>query len=139
MTNIWLLSKQSMKGMDLLEVATDVLFVLEQEGQAQGLAGQELREHLDRGAQLLQRLACATESQTSHVGRNDVFLLRIAEAMEKELGLPPTELVKRLEKASLELQRGSASADTIAVFEEFSDVVMRLTSRSVDAISMPLH
>ena len=138
MTNIWLLSKQSMKGMDLLEVATDVLYVLEQQ-ELKPLEEGDLRQRLHKGQDLLQRLAFAAKAQISQTGQKDLFMLRVAEGLEKNLGLPPSELVEKLERSFLELEKGFVSADTINVFEHVSDIVMKLTSRSVDAISISLH
>ena len=53
MTNIWMLSKDSMRGMDLLAISTDVLYAIEQLERGDGeLPEKELREMFQRGFRL---------------------------------------------------------------------------------------
>jgi hypothetical protein len=139
MANIWLLSKQSMKGMDVLGVATDVLYALEQRSSEEPLAEAESKHRLDRGLDLIGRLDSAAKAQISRSGQKDLFLLKVVEDLEMGLGLTPSELAEKLEKGSLELKEGSASSDTIRVLEQLLLIVMKLTSRSVDALSTSLH
>ena len=139
MTNIWLLSKQSMKGMDLLEMAVDVLYSLEQKASYGPLDERNLKQSLDRGHDLLQMLASAAKTQISQKGQQDLFMLRIVENLEKKLGIPPSELSEKLERGSFELKDATVSKDTIEILEEISNVLMKLTSRSVDAISISLR
>ena len=127
-----------MKGMDLLEVATDVLYILEQKASKKPLEEQELRQRLDRGEDLLQLLASAAKAQISYSGQKDLFILKVAEELEKSLGLRPSELAERLVESSLELEQNSPSEDTVKLFEGVLNIVMKLTSRSVDALSASL-
>jgi len=139
MTNIWMLSKQSMKGLDLLEVIADMLSA--QEIQREKVTGQEkkIKLTLERGSELLQRFLDAAETQISRSNPKDIYIHRVTEELEKNLGLTPSKLAAKLEKCTKELDEGKLSSETIQVFEELSDIVMRITSRSVDIISTPVY
>jgi hypothetical protein len=139
MTNIWMLSKQSMKGLDLLEVIADMLSA--QEIPREKVTDQEkkLKITLERGSELLQRFIDAAETQISRSNPKDIYIHRMTEELEKNLGLTPSKLAVKLEKCTEELDEGKLSSETFQIFEELSDIVMRITSRSVDVISTPVY
>lgn len=139
MTNIWMLSKRSVKGTDLLDVVMEVLYALEQYSSADSLSEKAaLQEKFHLGQSLLQKLSYAAKSQ--HMKSNtDVFLFRIVEGLETELGLRPSELATRLDKCISELSENHVSSEVTDIFGKISNIVMNLTSKSVDELSTSLH
>lgn len=140
MTNIWMLSKESMKGMDIVSVSTDVLYAFEQLTlDKQMISRQGLREKFQKGSELLSLLATAVIGQTEKGKQMDLFMLRVVESLEKSMGLNPTMLLKRVERAKKELEVYKVSSETIDLFEKISQAVMSMTSRSVEEISTSLR
>lgn len=140
MTNIWMLSKESMKGMDIVSVSTDVLYAFEQLTLGkQKISDRELRDKFQKGSDLLSLVATAVVGQTEKGKRMDLFVLRVVESLEKSMGLTPTMLLKRVEGARTELEARKVSSETIDLFEKISKTVMSMTSRSVEEISTSLR
>jgi len=140
MTNIWMLSKDSMKGMDLLTVSSDVLYAIEQLTAEKSAAPEkELREKIKRGLSLLNLLTSTIEGQITKGHQIDLFMLRIVEALEKGMGLPPSKLTEILETGKAELKEGHVTPNTTELFEKISEVAMVTTSRSVEALSTLLR
>lgn len=139
MTNIWMLSKRSMKGLDLLEVIADMLSAQEIQREKVTDVEKKLKLTLDRGSEFLQRFVDAAETQISRSNPKDIYIQRVTEELEKSLGLPPSKLAVKIKKCIKELEEGQISSETIQIFEELSDIVMKITSRSVDVISTPVY
>ena len=139
MTDVWLLSKQSVKGMDVLGLATGTLYAMEQlENKPKGKS-KELETQLREGVELLNRIESASQAQTQKFGLKDVFMLRLAEELEKRVDASPSDLGKKVHEAAEELQAGRSSVGALWLFEQISDAAARMTSRSVDAISTSLQ
>lgn len=140
MTNIWMLSKESMKGMDIVLVSTDVLYAFEQSTlDKQMISNQELHEKFQKGSEFLSLLANAVIGQTEKGKQMDLFMLRVIESLEKSMGQTPTMLLKRVEAAKKELDVYKVSSETTGLFEKISQAVMNMTSRSVEEISTSLR
>jgi hypothetical protein len=139
MTDVWMLSKESMKGMDLLAVTTDVLYVLEQKKTMERELPSEELEKFEKGCALLNILASTAKGQISRGQQKDLFMLRVVEFLEKTLGLQPSKLAERLDIAQGKLKEGYVTSEVTELFEQISEAVMDMTSRSVDAVSTSLR
>ncbi|MFH1328316.1 MAG: hypothetical protein ABIH76_05690 [Candidatus Bathyarchaeota archaeon] len=138
MTNLWMLSKESMKGMDILAVTNDVLYILEQNATGEKLLDEDLKK-LRNGCALLEILASAAREQISKGQQKDLFMLRVVEFLEKTLGLQPSKLAERLEVTQNQLEQCRITSEITELFEQISKAVMSMTSRSVDAVSISLR
>lgn len=140
MENIWMLSKESMKGMDIVSASTDVLYTFEQLTlEKDRISDTELCDKFKKGNDFLSLLATATRRQTEKSKHADLFMLKIVESLERSMGLTPTILHKRIEGAKKELEGYKVSSETIDLFEKISQAAMSMTSRSVESISTPLR
>jgi hypothetical protein len=137
MTRVWQLSKESMKEMDLLSTITDALDAFDRPS---SIEKNELQNRIDRAYNLLQRLEIATKAQTSREKQKDFFLLQIAEALEKGNRLNPSDFQKEILVALEDLKRRDpeVSGETRKVLSQVLDTVMRMTSRSMEALSTTL-
>ncbi len=140
MASVWMLSKESMKGMDIVSVSTDILYAFEQSTRGQ-LSQKELNEKCQEGLNLLSLLSNAVIAQTkAKTGKSaDLFMLKVAESLEKSIAKTPTQVHADIDEAKKELERCKISSKTICLLERVSDVVMNLTSRSVEEISTSLR
>ncbi|MDG7001771.1 MAG: hypothetical protein JRN15_21965, partial [Nitrososphaerota archaeon] len=100
MTRTWQLSKDSMKEMDLLSTVTDALDGLER---PQSVSNEEMVHRLARAFELFQRLQSAAKTQTSKESQKDLFMLKLAENLEKAYRLAPSDFETYLSKRSYEL------------------------------------
>lgn len=139
MTDVWLLSKQSVKGMDVLGIATGVLYAIEQLRSKRLFDKRELEVQLVDGADLLARIESVSQAQIQRFGAKDQFMLRLAEEVENRTSSTPTVLAKKASLAASELRAGSPSDATVWLFEQISEAAGRMTTRSVDAISTSLQ
>jgi nitrogenase subunit NifH len=140
MASIWLLSKESMKGMDIVSIVTDALYAFEQSTvDNQAVSKKDIQEKFQSGSALLSMLIKAVRRQTEKGKRVDLFMLKIVESLEKSMGISPTNLIKKIEEAKKELQSFKVSTETINLFEKISQAVMNMTSRSVEEISTSLR
>ena len=113
MEHIWMLSKESMKGMDIVSVSTDVLYAFEQLALGKDrISDAVLRAEFQKGRDLLSLLAAATRGQTEQGEHVDLFVLRLVESLEKSLGLTPTMLHKRIEEGSSAAGPGTGAHST---------------------------
>jgi hypothetical protein len=125
--------------MDVLGLATGTLYAMEQlENKPKGKS-KELETQLREGVELLNRIESASQAQTQKFGLKDVFMLRLAEELEKRVDASPSDLGKKVHEAAEELQAGRSSVGALWLFEQISDAAARMTSRSVDAISTSLQ
>ena len=140
MTNIWMLSKESMKGMDIVSVSSDVLYAFEQLTlEKRTMADDELDDAFQKGNELLSLLDNAVVGQTTRGKETDLFMIRVIESLEQSISLPPSMLLDRIEKAKKELEERKVSSETSNLFEKVSQAVMAMTSRSVEALSTSLR
>jgi len=139
MTNIWMLSKQSMKGLDLLDVTADILSAHESQKEKITYPESKFKEAVKRSSDLLKKFIETAEAQISRSHPKDIFIQNITEELEKNLSLPPSKLIERLEKSVRELEQEKISSDTAYIFEVLSDIIMKITSRSVDVLSTPVY
>lgn len=140
MTSVWMLSKESMKGLDVVSTTTDLLYTLEQLEAGRAKPQDETsKKVLDRGQRLLARFEAATRTQITNARTPDLFLSRILVQLEKELNATPSELIKTLERAEAQLRSGSPTNETKRIVERISELTMKSTNQSVAAISNPLQ
>ena len=139
MTDVWLLSKQSVKGMDVLGIATGVLYAIEQLVSKQPLDKSEVDAQLVEGADLLARIESVSQAQIQKFGAKDQFMLRLVEEVENRRSYTPTMLAEKASLAASELRAGRPSDGTVSLFEQISEAAARMTTRSVDAISTSLQ
>jgi hypothetical protein len=138
MASVWLLSKHSVKGMDVLNVTTDLLYSLEQRKKGEPVDENEFMDRAGKGQDLFRRLISGAKAQTSRTSVNDLFLLRVVEEVEKKSRLTPTEFEQKAEKASVSLEKNEIDPEAIELLEVVSDVVTKLTLRSVEGLSTSL-
>jgi hypothetical protein len=135
-----MLSKESMKGLDIVSVTTDLLYTLEQaERNRLNLDDPNAKKTLDRGQRLLSRLASVTDAQISNGKMPDLFMFRVVTALEKELRTTPTNLKAMIERAQSELEKESPTSQTRTLVEKISELTMKSTNQSVAALSNPLQ
>ena len=140
MTNIWMLSRESMKGMDLLSIAVDVLHAYEQlASDKSALSEKETSQRFDRGSELLSMLEEAAKDQFAKKYPKDLYILKVVEALGKAMNLRPLELAQKFHRGKLELKAKSPSEETIDLLKEFIQIMMGMTSRSVEAVSTTLY
>ena len=137
MASVWLLSKRSLQGMDILNVLTDVLYAMEQKKRGDAVDEEEYRERMTEGERLVEKLSATAEAQTSKKPVGDLFLTRVLEEVEKKESLRPTELRKEL-NAALDAGLKDPSPRTMRLLETTSEVVSKLTLRSVEGLSTSL-
>ena len=140
MASVWMLSKESMKGMDIVSISTDILYAFEQAAQDR-LSKQDLREKCQKGIELLSLLnnAIISQTKTKRGEPTDLFMLRVVESLEKSTGQTPSQLQANIEVAQKELEKCKISTVTITLLERVSEAVMNMTSRSVEEISTALR
>jgi len=139
MASVWMLSKESMKGMDIVSISTDILYAFELASKNK-ISKQDLREKCEKGTELLSLLNNAIISQTKmKMKTTDLFMLRVVESLEKSTGQAPSQLKANIEAAKKELEMCRASASTTTLLERVSQAVMNMTSRSVEEISASLR
>jgi hypothetical protein len=139
MTRIWQLSKDSMKEMELLSTVTDALDGLER---PQSVGKEELIHRLDRAFELFQRLETAAKTQTSKQSQKDLFMLKLAENLEKAYRLAPSDFEAYLSKQSYELGKREpkdVSSETLELLRRTLRTIMNMTSRSLEAVSTSLQ
>ena len=126
--------------MDLLEASTDVLYALDQWMTVEQEATRnELREKLQRGCSLLDLLSSAATGQVTKGQQRDLFALRVVESLEKITGLPPSKLDEKMQQVKADLKEEAITPETIHLFEKISQIMMRMTSRSVEALSTSIQ
>ena len=138
MASVWMLSKQSMKGMDVLNLTTDLLYTLELHRKGEPMDETEFAERLGRGADLVSRLTSSVDAQLTRQGPRDFFMMRISERVEKKLGLRPSEFNERLGEGAEELRQAKPSQKTVELLEAISEAAAQFTVRSVEGLSTSL-
>lgn len=135
-----MLSKESMKGLDVVSVTTDLLYAMEKlEQGTKRLETPEEKRTFERGLKLLNRLASVADAQIANSRMPDLFLLRIVTALEKDLRIRPSQLKQVLEQAQREIENASPSPETKTLVEKVSELTMKSTNKSVAALSNPLQ
>ena len=134
MTNIWQLSKESMKGIDLLAVSTDLLYILDQwDTQKTEMSQKELTENIKNGIRLLELLISTTHEQTTTRYQGDPFIFKVIESLEQSLMVQPSILLNRLEDGKTKLENGQVDTNLLTLFEKITQTIISITSRSVEA------
>jgi len=104
MTDRWFLSKDAVKGLELVTVCANTLFALEQiESKEKVISEDEIQSSIEKGQLLLKKLRVAAESHIKKGVEVDPMLFRLVEDLLKELRISPLDLTKKVLKAEDEL------------------------------------
>ena len=137
---MWFLSRDTMKGLDLLSACINTLFAIEQRsGDRKVLSKQELLENMKQGELLLKKLRVAAEGQVRRGVQVDPMIFLLVDDLRKELKVTSSQLVKKLMKAEEELNKAYASEETIKILELISDIARNWTEKKVAALSSSIH
>jgi len=140
MTDRWFLSKDAMKGLDLVTVCANTLFALEQiKNKERIISKDEIHGSIERGQLLFKKLRMATESHIRKGVEADPMLFHLVEDLLKKLKISPSELVKRVTKAENELSKAEASDETIELVETLSSIAKTITGKRIVALSSSIH
>lgn len=140
MTNRWFVSKDTMKGFDLLTSSTNVLFALEQiKTEKRTLSEREIHDILERGQALLKRLKVAAESQIKRDIEADPIIFRLVDNLRRELRITPSQLIERILMADNELEKTSASDETVELLEKLCLIAKGITEKGIVALSSSIH
>lgn len=140
MTDKWFLSKDAMKGLELVTVCADTLFALEQIGSKERVISKdEIQSSIEKGQLLLKKLRVAAESHIKKGVEADPMLFHLVEGLLKELKVSPSELTKKVLKAEDELGKAEASKETVALFETLSSIAKNIAGKRIVALSSSIH
>lgn len=140
MTDRWFVSKDTMKGFDLLTACTNALFALEQtEAEKRLLSEKEIQDSLERGQVLLKRLRTGAESQIKRDVEVDPVIFRLADDLRRELRVTPSQLIDKISIAEGELEKVSASNDTVELLEKLCHIAKGITEKGIVALSSSIH
>jgi len=133
MASIWMLSKDAMRGMDIIGAISDFL----DEYQTEGCSTSESR---DRVLSVLENLISGARSYIDSNIRIDSFSMITAEAAYTEISKTPTEFISILERCaeSIRLQKENLN-DCLDILRIIAKNAMQVTSRRVDTKSLILH
>ena len=140
MTDRWFVSKDAMKGFDLLTACTNTLFALEQiETEKRMLSDKEIKDSLERGQILLERLRTATEGQVKRSVETDPLVFRLVDDLRAELKLTPSQLIDKILRAEDDLERASASNETTELLGKLYRAAKGITEKRIVALSSSIH
>jgi len=140
MTDRWFISKDTMKGFDLLATCTNALFALEQIAMEKKIISeQEIKDSLEKGQLLLKKLRAAAESQIKRNIEVDPLIFRFVDDLRGNLGITTSQLINRISRAENELKYVSASNETIELLERLCLVAKCITGKGVMALSSSIH
>jgi hypothetical protein len=140
MTDRWFVSKDAMKGFDLLSVCTNALFALEQmETEERMLSKKEIHESLEKGQVLLKKLRVAAESQINRDIEADARIFRLVDDLRGELRITSSQLIDKILRAEGELEKASASDETIKLLEKLCLIAKGITEKGIVALSSSIH
>jgi len=140
MTNRWFLSKDAMKGLDLVTVCANTLFALEQiRDKERIISKDEIQSSIEKGQLLFKKLRMAAESHIKRGVEADPMLFHLVDDLLKELKISPSELIKKVIKAEDELSKAEASDETIDLLENLSSIAKTITGKRIVALSSSIH
>ncbi len=133
MASIWMLSKDAMRGMELIGTISDFLDELQTKGHATS-------ESKDRVLEVLKRVIAGARSYIDTNVQIDSFSMKIAEAVSRDLEMTPRELVETIENCIELIQfQGELEEPCMYVLRVIAKNAMEVTSRRVDTKSLILH
>ena len=133
MASIWMLSKNAMRGMNIVGAISDFLDELQREGYPTS-------ESRNRVLYLLENLISGARSYIDFNFRVDSFSMIIAEAVFTEMSKTPTEFISALETCveRIRLQKENRN-DCLDILRLIAKNAMQVASRRVDTKSLILH
>jgi hypothetical protein len=133
MASIWMLSKDAMRGMDIIGAISDFL----DEYQTKGLPSSESR---DRVLNVLENIILGARSYIDSNTRIDSFSMITAEAVYTEMSMTPTEFISILEKCIERIRlQNDYQNDCLNIIRIIAKNATKVTSRRVDTKSLILH
>ena len=129
-----------MKGFDLLTACTNALFALEQMENAEKiLSKREIHDSLEKGQVLLKKLRTAAESQINRDIEADPRIFRLVDDLRGELRITSSQLIDKILRAEGELEKASASDETIELLEKLCLIAKGITEKGIVALSSSIH
>jgi hypothetical protein len=133
MASIWMLSKDAMRGMDIISAISDFL----DEYQTKGCPTIESRE---RVLGVLEKIILGARSFSDLNIKIDSFSMITAEAAYTEMSKTPTELISIIEKCMEKIRLlDEYENDCLDILRIIAKNAMQVTSRRVDTKSLILH
>jgi hypothetical protein len=133
MASIWMLSKDAMRGMDIVGTISDVL----DEFQTRGQLSSRSR---DRVLGVIEKIIAGARSYYDTKTRIDSFSMITAEAAYTEISKPPSEFVSMLEECAecIRFEKGCQNK-CMDLLRVIARSAMQATSRRVDTRSLILR
>jgi len=133
MASIWMLSKDAMRGMDIIGTISDFL----DEYQTKGCPTSKSK---DRVISVLENIILGARSYIDSNIRIDSFSMIIAEAVYTEMLKPPSEIILILEKCIEEIRlHDDYHNNCLDILRIIAKNATKVTSRRVDTKSLILH
>ncbi len=133
MASIWMLSKDTMRGMDLIGAISDFIDELQTRGHV--TSGSK-----DRVLDVLKKIIAGARSYIDTNVQIDSFSMKIAEAVYTDLEMRPRELVETIENCIELIQfQGKLQDSCMNILRVIAKKAMEVTSRRVDTKSLILH
>ena len=133
MTSIWMLSRDAMRGMDIIGVISDFLYDCQTEGNT-------TPDSRDRVIDVLERVILGARSCVIPNVRIDSFTMMTARAAYTEVSKTPSDFISTLEKCIKRIGgQNECGNDCLNVLRTIAKSVRRVTSRRVDTESLILH
>jgi len=133
MASIWMLSKDAMRGMDIIGAISDYLDEYQTKGSPTSISR-------DRVISVLENIILGARSYTDSNIRIDSFSMITAEAVFTEMAKKPSEFVSVLERCIECIQyEKECQNDCLDILRTIAKNAMQVTSRRVDTKSLVLH
>ena len=133
MASIWMLSKDAMRGMDIIGAISDFL----DEYQTNGCPSLKTK---DRVISVLEKMILGTRSYIDSNVKIDSFSMIIADSAYTEMSKTPTEFISILEKCIKKININDGHQDNcLDVLRIIAESATKVTSRRVDTKSLILH
>ncbi len=132
MASIWMLSKDSMRGMRIASAVSDFIH----EARTLNTPDEHTRERI------IKILREIIEGARSFIEREiivEAFLVELAENLVKELEIDPTGLIERLDDCIQHIENNETSGKCFDILRVIANNAINITSRSVDPRSLFLH
>lgn len=138
MTRQWYLSSNASKGLSFLSVCADTLFAIEQSQltpDQRYSSEKQIREGIQSGLFLLNRLKRTAESQVKRDVETDAVLFLIIDEVRKDLSLSPSQLIERISSAEKEIENLKISDETLELLDQLCHKARSFTSREVRSLA----
>jgi len=133
MASIWMLSKDAMRGMDIIGAISDFL----DEYQTKGCPTSKSK---NRVINVLENIILGAKSYTDSKIKIDSFSMVIADSASTEMSKTPTEFILSLEKCIEKIKlHDEYQSNCLDILRVIAKSATKVTSRRVDTKSLILH